>query len=266
VARVGEPSSGVGWTFLGTKATLKEEILQITGIPVPFLCDEHEEGGRRDIQTASIAERMFWASRRETTRREGIAYCLLGIFDVNMPLIYGEGDKAFIRLQEEIMKESTDQSLFAWRRDGVNESMIHGLLATSPADFGSSSGIVPIRGETNFFFESKKGGIELDAWRCKASSTRFYGNRSHFFKRDFVMLGCHRKRDPVHAIAIEVSAQPGTSGGKETLVRKGIGLLALLPLEVQDRKTLRRMEFFKTGKSFLPPPIWERPPRQHRDP
>ncbi|KAI1777389.1 heterokaryon incompatibility protein-domain-containing protein [Hypoxylon cercidicola] len=64
---------------------------------------------------ASIAEYMCWASRRETTREEDIAYCLLGIFVVNMPLLYGEGKQAaFIRLQEEIIKYSDDQSLFAW--------------------------------------------------------------------------------------------------------------------------------------------------------
>ena len=39
---------------------------------------------------------MSWASRRVTTRDEDIAYCLLGIFSVNMPLLYGEGEKAFI--------------------------------------------------------------------------------------------------------------------------------------------------------------------------
>jgi len=245
---------GAAWTFLGTKASLKEEIWTATGIPVHFLHEEHEEDGRRDIQTASIAERMFWASSRETTRREDLAYCLLGMFDVNMPLIYGEGDKAFIRLQEEIMRESTDQSLFAWRRHGAKESMRHGLLAASPADFASSSEIVPIRGQTNFFFESKKGGVELDAWKCKASTARFWGDRNYYYKRDFVMLGCHRTRDPVHALAIEVSAQPGTSGSKETLARKSIGLLALLPLEIQDRRSLRRMTFFKTGRSFLPSP------------
>ena len=50
----------------------------------------------------SVADRMGWASRRQTTRTEDIAYCLLGIFDVHMPLLYGEGEKAFVRLQEEM--------------------------------------------------------------------------------------------------------------------------------------------------------------------
>jgi hypothetical protein len=67
-----------------------------------------------DIDQASIAKMMSWASKRTTTRMEDIAYCLLGIFGVNMPLLYGEREKAFIRLQEEIMKNSDDQSLFAW--------------------------------------------------------------------------------------------------------------------------------------------------------
>jgi hypothetical protein len=62
----------------------------------------------------SIAERMKWASGRKTTRIEDIAYCLLGIFDINMPLLYGEGNKAFTRLQQEIIKVNNDLSIFGW--------------------------------------------------------------------------------------------------------------------------------------------------------
>ncbi|KAK1973549.1 hypothetical protein LZ30DRAFT_538061, partial [Colletotrichum cereale] len=55
------------------------------------------------------------AANRYTTRAEDKAYCLMGIFDVNMPLIYGEGKKSFLRLQQEILKaHSDDQTLFAW--------------------------------------------------------------------------------------------------------------------------------------------------------
>ena len=75
---------------------------------------------------------MSWASRRVTTRTEDTAYCLLGIFDVNMPLLYGEREKAFFRLQEEIIKQSDDHSLFAW----ANYDYKHpGLLADSPTAF-----------------------------------------------------------------------------------------------------------------------------------
>ncbi|EPE28943.1 hypothetical protein GLAREA_00101 [Glarea lozoyensis ATCC 20868] len=87
----------------------------------------------------SAAQKMFWASYRETTRVEDEAYCLMGLFDINMPMIYGEGPKAFQRLQLEITKSSQDQSIFCWWRPtefAVNP------LANSPVDFQLSGSIV----------------------------------------------------------------------------------------------------------------------------
>ncbi|KAH7322615.1 hypothetical protein B0I35DRAFT_184999 [Stachybotrys elegans] len=89
--------------------------------------------------TASVATRMSWAAGRKTTRPEDVAYCLLGIFDVNMPLLYGEGEKAFVRLQEEIMKDRDDQSIFAWDASDIDPSVaIIGALAPSPSYFKNS--------------------------------------------------------------------------------------------------------------------------------
>lgn len=65
---------------------------------------------------------MSWAASRITTRVEDIAYSLLGIFDINIPLIQGEGKKAFLKLQEEIARNSSDLSLFAWNMVFVSES------------------------------------------------------------------------------------------------------------------------------------------------
>ena len=96
------------WDILSTKTELAEVISQVTWIPVPVLTFE------RDIADVSIAQRMSWAGDRKTTREEDQAYCLLGIFGISMPTLYGEGRKAFYRLQEELMKTSTDTSLFAW--------------------------------------------------------------------------------------------------------------------------------------------------------
>ncbi|KAK5626744.1 hypothetical protein RRF57_002459 [Xylaria bambusicola] len=79
---------------------------------------------------------MSWASRRRTTRIEDEAYCLLGLFGVSMPLLYGEGRRAFRRLQEEIIKELDDESIFAWQ-GGAD----HGLLASCPAQFAFSHSI-----------------------------------------------------------------------------------------------------------------------------
>ncbi|KAM7185360.1 Heterokaryon incompatibility protein (HET) domain containing protein [Naviculisporaceae sp. PSN 640] len=108
---------------------LLEAISQATGIPTPVL------DMTKPLRDYCVAERMCWASKRQTTRDEDMAYCLMGIFDVNMPIIYGEGGrKAFKRLQSEIMQSSFDQTLFAWRGD-YEES---GLLANSPSDFANT--------------------------------------------------------------------------------------------------------------------------------
>ncbi|GMF71423.1 unnamed protein product [Aspergillus oryzae var. brunneus] len=75
--------------------------------------------------------------------RKDMAYCLMGIFSVNMPMLYGEGgEKAFLRLQEEIMKQSDDQTIFAWTNKRAPEYSLGGLLATTPAHFEDSQDII----------------------------------------------------------------------------------------------------------------------------
>ncbi|PWY93711.1 hypothetical protein BO94DRAFT_422855, partial [Aspergillus sclerotioniger CBS 115572] len=99
------------WIMIRTKysaGTLEQLLENITGIPGQCLAQH------RSPYSYSVAQRMCWASMRQCKRVEDIAYFLLGIFDVNMPLLYGEGPRAFVRLQEEIMKEIDDHSLFAW--------------------------------------------------------------------------------------------------------------------------------------------------------
>ena len=97
------------WNLFGRKSSMATTLAAITGIDVDVLLTRNMDG-------ISIATKMSWAAERKTTRPEDRAYSLMGIFDVNMPTIYGEGDKAFLRLQEEIMKKSNDQSIFAWGR------------------------------------------------------------------------------------------------------------------------------------------------------
>jgi hypothetical protein len=90
------------WAEIGTKASMDDLISSITHIEAPFLT------GTNDVKSACVAQKMSWASRRKTTRLEDTAYCLMGLFDVHMPLLYGEGKKAFYRLQLEIIKDSSD--------------------------------------------------------------------------------------------------------------------------------------------------------------
>ena len=120
------------WQCLGSEDSLIKELVTITGIQ-----RDHIFGHT----SASAAQKMSWASGRKTTRVEDMAYSLMGIFDVNMPLLYGEGSNAFIRLQHEIVKISDDESIFAWEDDLLLES---GMFAQSPKAFAKSRDIVQI--------------------------------------------------------------------------------------------------------------------------
>jgi Heterokaryon incompatibility protein (HET) len=116
------------WEYIGDKYHLWEYISIQSGIPKLALLRPES------IQSYSVANRMNWVSKRITTREEDIAYCLLGLFDINMPLLYGEGRKAFYRLQEEIIKVSDDDTIFAWDNPEQRYSVL-GALAQSPAWF-----------------------------------------------------------------------------------------------------------------------------------
>lgn len=124
------------WNYLGSMAELSSAISDITRIEEEYLL------GSLPLHAASVAKRMSWAADRSTTRIEDQAYSLLGIFNIAMPMLYGEGPRAFIRLQEEIMKGSDDQSIFAWRTECDPDR--HGLLADSPVAFRDSTDIVPV--------------------------------------------------------------------------------------------------------------------------
>ncbi|KAF3066323.1 Vegetative incompatibility protein HET-E-1 [Daldinia childiae] len=93
------------WIGLGTKTTLRKIIIEITGINEGVLL------GYTALSDITVALKMSWAANRFTTRTEDMAYCLMGIFDINMPLLYGEGVKAFKRLQEEIMRQYEDYTI-----------------------------------------------------------------------------------------------------------------------------------------------------------
>ncbi|ERF77016.1 hypothetical protein EPUS_06884 [Endocarpon pusillum Z07020] len=121
------------WSLIGTKEELASVIHTITGI------DENALASVKDMRKCSIAQRISWASGRKTTRIEDLAYCLLGVFDVNMPLLYGEGMRAFMRLQRTIIENSDDESIFAWSGVGDDGS---GMLAKSPDCFAESGDIM----------------------------------------------------------------------------------------------------------------------------
>jgi hypothetical protein len=119
------------WQEINTKANLAEALAEITGIPLAVLCGDPPN-------TCNVAQRMSWAARRETTREEDMAYCLMGILEVHMSPMYGEGLRnAFLRLQDEVLKHTADHTLFLWVP--AIEPYNQGLLATSPRSFSNDA-------------------------------------------------------------------------------------------------------------------------------
>ncbi|KAJ3567345.1 hypothetical protein NPX13_g6800 [Xylaria arbuscula] len=135
------------WSSLGTKSDLATTIEQITSISRPFLL------GAVPLSQARVAQRMAWASKRVTKRKEDMAYCLLGIFNVTMPMIYGEGEQSFFRLQQAIIAHTDDDSILAWgfklgnvASVDVSKDRISGIFASKPADFAHCAHVVSPQG------------------------------------------------------------------------------------------------------------------------
>ncbi|KAI0914589.1 HET-domain-containing protein [Ustulina deusta] len=160
------------WNFIGTRMTLARLLERTTGI------DSHYLTGEKHFGTACIAAKMSWMAGRTTTRVEDIAYSMLGIFNINMTTQYGEGMRAFMRLQQTLLSTSKDESLFAWRmperdawakftcgaaQDIAWEADEWGLLAPSPDWFKDSVHVItehpPEIGRPLKAFEMTQGGI-----------------------------------------------------------------------------------------------------------
>jgi hypothetical protein len=179
----------------------------------------------------SVAQMMSWASKRTTTRIEDIAYCLLGIFDVNMPLLYGEGEKAFHRLQLEIMKERDDESIFAWDVPkiwtGASEL---GMLAKHPSAFQNASDHHSTPSLRQYSMSNK--GIQMKA--------KLLQMRDVLQEKDvlawqpavqrpewFLVLGCNQGNLVQRRLAISVKQDPVKFRDGNVFVRSSPGLFSL---------------------------------------
>lgn len=105
------------WELLGDKKSLERLIYKITGIPIRALRGS-------PLSDFRVTERLLWAEKRETTREEDKAYSLLGIVDVQIPVLYGEGrESAFKRLYGEI-----DKPLISERKSSVSHPALKRAL------------------------------------------------------------------------------------------------------------------------------------------
>ena len=182
------------WTEYGEKKMLSSSISAITSIDREVLL------GHTPLHAVSVAKRMSWASKRQTKRDEDIAYCLLGVFGINMPMLYGEGSRAFIRLQEEILKEIDDQSLLAWGyEEEMKESRLVGVFADSPAAFAASGNIVPCQPfQNNVSPVMTNRGLRLELPLCPISGFRVE-------ELCYAMLQCRIDDDFSHVLAIPLA-------------------------------------------------------------
>jgi Heterokaryon incompatibility protein (HET) len=121
------------WQKTGDKQTRSIEIQSATKIEADYL--------KGNFTGACLAVRMSWAASRRTTIRDDMAYCMLGIFGINMGIRYGENEKAFLRLQEKLVENFDDESIFAWTIDDAESSEPHGLLAPWPSCFARSDSL-----------------------------------------------------------------------------------------------------------------------------
>ena len=119
------------WRFLGTKETLSAQIQRVTGIESHYL--------HGDVSQACIAVKMSWLARRQTLRMEDMAYCMFGLFEISTFIRYGEGEGAFVRLGQELIRQRhPDESLFAWRSPKITSC---GLLAPWPTCYLGSENL-----------------------------------------------------------------------------------------------------------------------------
>jgi hypothetical protein len=235
------------WDNLGTRTSLASSISKKTKINKWILDNERPGADRTFLHSRSVANRMSWAAFRETTRPEDIAYCLMGIFDVNMPLLYGEGDeKAFHRLQEEILKNSDDQSLLAWtalpsdnertkgfrRRPRAEHPVeLRGPLAKHPIEFRNASHIVPLPGVPDTYSLTSSGlRIELLVVpsNCLPFQPGVWG-----------VLRCHYEKDFTGPLAIPLEQQPWQ--GNQVYARRLADLITI------DRSKLTNHDIFQNG-------------------
>ncbi|KAJ1329940.1 HET domain-containing protein [Microdochium nivale] len=134
------------WKFIGAKDDqgFCRLLAKRTRIPTTVLSEP------KSFQLASVAQRMSWAADREATREEDCSYSLFGIFEVNLVLLYGEGGKrAFRRLQEEIIRNNSDDSILVWEAvpgvdpdEGFHKEKTWTALAPSLACFRNAGDVI----------------------------------------------------------------------------------------------------------------------------
>jgi hypothetical protein len=196
---------------------------------------------------------MSWAAHRKTTCIEDIAYCLMGIFNVNMPLFYGEGRNAFIQLQEEFVKESEDQSLFAWQYDpgysndeldGQHMADNEGIFAIHPIAFKNSSSIISYRTWSKPYNITSRGlQIELPITVMSNEGLDVVALLKNTYGDFIGVLACHHEHKLSGSIGISLSRV------SDRCYRKADSKLIFVKNEHTSRDTVSTLYIHKVRKA-----------------
>ncbi|KAK5167843.1 uncharacterized protein LTR77_007542 [Saxophila tyrrhenica] len=167
------------WERLGDKEALAQSIERATGVDVAVILSSEL------LPTRSVARRMSWAAKRKASREEDQAYSLLGLFEIAMPMLYGEGGKkAFIRLQEEIIRSSAaaDHSILAWMPDDPKLPREE-LLSPHPYGFRYARDIVSWRSQYGEVFEGSNQGLRISVPVSDKHAEFVEGSQEHMRRR-----------------------------------------------------------------------------------
>jgi len=211
------------WGQIGSRFDFAFNISAITRIPERYLRHRPRRkfNIRMQLDATSVSMRMSWAASRTTTRVEDLAYCLLGLFDISMPMLYGEGTKAFYRLQEEIIKKTDDPTIlvhgyktpapgFMFKlgpriHNTWGWSNISRPLASGPWEFASAGDFVPqritgfhrtafslsqrgLRLETPVFRDPIDGGVSYAVLGCGLPASANYSSSKPADTMQFILL------------------------------------------------------------------------------
>ncbi|KAH6965008.1 heterokaryon incompatibility protein-domain-containing protein [Fusarium venenatum] len=200
------------WSVIGTRHEYAGIVSDITGIEQKYLESQDTisvQARQVLISSATVAQKMDWASKRTTTRGEDMSYCLLGLFGINIPLLYGEGpERAFFRLQEAIVRDPTvfDVTLLAWdiatpktMSPSWRDSDIQGLFARSINSFSGSQELALVKVDVDRSLTDRGLSIKLPV----SSDSQPY-----------LILPCHMKNDPWRLLALPIVRQGPMCDGR----------------------------------------------------
>ncbi|KAH6659767.1 heterokaryon incompatibility protein-domain-containing protein [Truncatella angustata] len=218
----------LSYDFKWNEAQVCNILAAITGIGITIVST-----GNFEITT--MAQRFSWAAHRKTTRVEDMAYCLLGILRVKMPLLYGEGEAAFQRLQEVAINTRIDQSYLCWGLDMAwpeiaAAQMANHVLARSPLAFQHCGGVRSLVEDDSEALRTQSvinQGLQLEVDVLPVKQNGLIS---------LALLACYRNTDDL-GLAI-----PVVQLGKTHLFRRleGIPPFQLLPSANFTKKASRR--------------------------